>query len=110
MKLKGILDFSLGNFLCLRGFAPMGVLQDVSKPDENIQRIPKDEQLKEVGDFLKNGEFVFFPEMILCAALNDSDKDTDAVITFYESVKSGKPSKILRFEKGLRQNDNVGTH
>ncbi len=24
MKLKGLLDFSLGNFLCLRGFAPLG--------------------------------------------------------------------------------------
>jgi len=26
MKLKGTFDFSLGNFLCLRGFAPMGDL------------------------------------------------------------------------------------
>ena len=30
MKLKGILDFSLGNFLCLRGFARMGVAVVVS--------------------------------------------------------------------------------
>ena len=29
MKLKGALDFSLGNFLCLRGFAPMGDLYDM---------------------------------------------------------------------------------
>ena len=26
MKLKGILDFSLGNFLCLRGFVQVSVL------------------------------------------------------------------------------------
>lgn len=37
MKLKGIFDFSLGDFLCLRGFAPIGVLQAISKPDENFQ-------------------------------------------------------------------------
>lgn len=40
MKLKGILDFSLGNFLCLRGFAPMGVLQDISEAPADIQRKP----------------------------------------------------------------------
>ena len=34
MILKGILDFSLGNFLCLRGFAPMGDLYyDISEAD-----------------------------------------------------------------------------
>jgi len=108
MKLKGILDFSLGNFLCLRGFAPMGVLQDISKPDENIQRVPKNERLKEIGEFLKKGEFIFFPEMILCASLNESDKDTDAVTTFYENVKSGKASKVIRFAKGLRLSSVVG--
>ena len=69
MKLKGVLDFSLGNFLCLRGFAPMGVLQDISRPDDNIQRVPKDERLKEIGDFLKKGEFVFFRKSFFALAL-----------------------------------------
>ena len=36
MKLKGILDFSLDNFLCLRGFAPMGVLQNISEGEKEI--------------------------------------------------------------------------
>ena len=27
MKLKGVLDFSLGNFLCLRGFAPVNLFK-----------------------------------------------------------------------------------
>ena len=31
-------DWQCCNFLCLRGFAPMSVLQDISKADENIQR------------------------------------------------------------------------
>ena len=58
MKLKGILDFSLGNFLCLRGFAPMGTLQDISKPPQDIQRVPRDERLKGIGDYLRKGELV----------------------------------------------------
>jgi hypothetical protein len=38
VKLKGILDFSLGDFLCLRGFAPMGVLFDLSEADPSFHR------------------------------------------------------------------------
>jgi len=93
VKLKGILDFSLGNFPCLRGFAPMGVLQDIPKPDNNIQRIPKDERLKEIGDYLKKGEFLFFPEVILCVTLNNTDLDTQEVALFSEDVK--QPSRFL---------------
>jgi len=79
MRLKGILDFSLGNFLCLRGFAPMGVLQSISKADESYQRIPKDPRLKEVSDYLRKGEFLFFPEIILCIALHDGDSESQDV-------------------------------
>jgi hypothetical protein len=38
MKLKGVLDFSLGNFLCLRGFARLGDLYSLSEPDPSFQR------------------------------------------------------------------------
>jgi hypothetical protein len=102
MKLKGILDFSLGNFLCLRGFAPMGVLQSISKPDENIQRVPKDERLREIGEYLKKGDFLFFPEVILCVALNDTDKEMQEVNELWEAVKQGRPARIKRFAHGLR--------
>lgn len=103
MKLKGILDFSLGNFLCLRGFAPMGILQDISKLDENIQRIPRDERLKEISEYLKKGEFVFFPELILCTSLSAEEGDAESVEVskLYRNVKGGNPNKILRFANGL---------
>ena len=81
MKLKGILEFSLGNFLCLRGFAPMGGLQDISAPSQDIQRVPKDKRLKEVGDYLRKGELVFFPEIILCACLHEEDVTSDLAAT-----------------------------
>src|ERR1035441_9305303 len=102
MRLKGILDFSLGNFLCLRGFAPMGVLQDISTPDANIQRVPKDERLKDIGDFLKKGEFVFFPEIILCVGLHEEDDEAVDVVSLYTNIQQGKPVKGLKFAHGLR--------
>jgi len=101
LRLKGILDFSLGNFLCLRGFAPMSVLQDISTPDKSIQRVPKDERLKEIGDFLKKGEFLFFPEVVLCVNLHDEDDVSADVASFYTSVQQGnlrsKPDQNIAF-------------
>src|SRR5450432_4112510 len=101
MKLKGVLDFSLGNFLCLRGYAPMGVLQDISEPPKDIQRIPKDERLKEIGEYLKRGELVFFPEIILCACLHDQALTSDTAAAFLEKVKSGVPFKSGKFSNGV---------
>jgi hypothetical protein len=101
MKLKGILDFSLGNFLCLRGFAPMGVLQDISAPPLDIQRVPKDERLKEVGDYLRKGELVFFPEIILCAYLSEEEVTSNLAADFFEKVKAGLPFRSGRFAQGV---------
>jgi hypothetical protein len=107
VKLKGILDFSLGNFLCLRGFAPMGVLQDISRPDNNIQRVPKDERLREISDYLKKGDFLFFPEVILCIALHDADPETPEVTDFWEAVKQGRSVRVTPFANGLRASSAV---
>jgi len=101
VKLKGILDFSLGNFLCLRGFAPMGVLQDVSAPPQDIQRVPRDERLREVGDYLRKGEMVFFPEIILCACLHDEDITSNIAADLFEKVKAGEPFKNGKFAQGV---------
>ncbi len=107
MKLKGILDFSLGNFLCLRGFAPMGILQDISQASEDYQREADPRRLKDIGKYLRKGELVFFPEVILCVALNNDEKEPEAVSHFYELVKSGQASKVIRFANGLRISSTV---
>lgn len=107
MKLKGILDFSLGNFLCLRGFAPMGVLQDISAAPQDIQRVPEDARLKEVGDYLRKGELVFFPEIILCASLHDDDLTSDIAASFFANVKAGEPFKSGHFAHGVTINSMV---
>ena len=101
MKLKGILDFSLGNFLCLRGFAPMGVLQSISQPDESFQRVPKDNRLRDVEKYLKKGELVFFPEVILCVTLSGESVHDDEVATFFQEVQQGKKAKARTFASGL---------
>jgi hypothetical protein len=69
MKLKGILDFSLGNFLCMRGYAPLGVLYDISESAASFQRDLLAEHKDEMVAFLSQGEFLFFPEIILCTTL-----------------------------------------
>jgi hypothetical protein len=101
MKLKGILDFSLGNFLCLRGFAPMGILQDISEAPEDIQRKPEPGRLKEIGDYLRKGELVFFPEVILGACLHNEDVPSDLVAALFAKVHTGEPFKTGKFAGGL---------
>jgi hypothetical protein len=63
MKLRGVLDFSLGNFLCLRGFAPMRVLYGLSDADQSFQRDLLNEHREEMIAFLNQGEFLFFPRL-----------------------------------------------
>lgn len=38
MKLKGVMEFSLGGFLTFRGYAKLGEIARISKPDESYQR------------------------------------------------------------------------
>lgn len=38
IKLSGILEYSMGGFLCLRGFALYKMLSAISKPNAEVQR------------------------------------------------------------------------
>ena len=89
-KLEGVLDFSLGNFLCLRGYAPMGLLHDISKPDDSFQRDLLVDHKAEMVAFLDEGEFLFFPELILCAYFEEVDDILGDVDRLYESVRRGE--------------------
>jgi len=97
MKLKGVLDFSLGNFLCLRGFAPMGDLYDISEPDPGFQRDLLRFHEKEMVAFLRDGEFLFFPEVILATTLSPEDTDNESVRALYENIRAGKSFANLKF-------------
>ncbi|HRE84559.1 MAG TPA: hypothetical protein PLN52_26190 [Opitutaceae bacterium] len=97
MKLKGIFDFSLGNFLCLRGFAPMGDLYDISEADPGFQRDLLRDHEKEMVAFLREGEFLFFPEVILATTLSPEETDSETVRQLFENIRTGKPFSNLKF-------------
>lgn len=106
MRLKGVLEFSLGNFLCLRGFAPMKTLADISEPAESIQRNLLREHRDEMVAFLDEGEFTFFPEVILSARLSRSDNTTENVDKLLENLRQSRPSTRLQFD-GFRLSNSV---
>lgn len=65
MRLSGILDFSMGNFLCVRGFASFKKLSEISERNPDIQRNLIEKHKGEMATFLNRGEYRFFPEVIL---------------------------------------------
>lgn len=94
MRLTGIIDFTMDNFLCIRGFAPMIELSEISKADEKIQRDLIEDHRGDMEAFLSDGKFTFFPEVILGANMKGSDRDIDKINIFREEIRT---------EKGVKQ-------
>lgn len=69
MKLSGIIDFTMGNFLCLRGYASFKDLAHISEPNPDYQRPLIDNHRGAMAKFLNQGEYLFFPEVILSLSL-----------------------------------------
>lgn len=69
MQLKGILQSSLGGFVCIRGYATLGDLARSSEADMSFQRNLIQEQRERIVEFLNNREYLFFPEVILSYTL-----------------------------------------
>ena len=92
MILQGVLDRSLGNFTCLRGYAQLGDLYEISEPDPSYQRTLITHQQERMEKFLDDGEFLFFPEVILGASLGDGS-NTDLVSEFVEHFDHDKSAK-----------------
>lgn len=93
MRLTGIIDFTMDNFLCVRGFASMLDLSEISKADENIQRDLLEDHRGDMEAFLSDGKFTFFPEVILGANMKGSDSDIDKINFFHEEVRAEKGLK-----------------
>ena len=94
MRLTGIIDYTMDNFLCVRGFASMLELSEISKPDEDIQRDLIDDHRGEMEAFLSGGRFTFFPEVILGANMYGTELDKDKINILRETVRA--ESKPLR--------------
>ena len=89
ITLSGILSYSMGNFLCLRGTAPFKLLSKISEPNPDIQRDLIELHKNEMANFLNRGEYRFFPEVILSVRLTDDITDSETVDNFYSSIYSG---------------------
>lgn len=86
MTFQGILDQSLGGFLCLRGFAPLGDLYDASAYDPGYQRTLIDEHGAEIARFYNDREYLFFPEIVLGVSVQDIAADEAEMQEFYRYV------------------------
>lgn len=81
MILRGILEQSLGNQLCIRGFAPLQELARLSKADETYQRDFIKEREQELKKYLENEEFIFFSEVVLGCKIRQKVKSGDLLIS-----------------------------
>jgi len=88
MRLKGIIDFSMDNFLCVRGFAKMIDLANISEADDKIQRDLIEEHSGEMQEFLTKGQFTFFPEVILCTSMSPDNSENEKVSDFYSAIQA----------------------
>ena len=93
MRLTGIIDYTMDNFLCVRGFASMLELSEISKPDKNIQRDLIEGHRGEMEAFLSDGKFTFFPEVILGVNMKGSENDIDKINCFREEIYAEKVLK-----------------
>ncbi len=89
IKLSGILQYSMGGFLCLRGFASFKLLSAISEPNPEVQRELIDTHKGEMAKFLNEGEYRFFPEIILSLNLTDGNKDFEELDLFHTKLQSG---------------------
>lgn len=106
IKLSGILEYSMGNFLCLRGFASYKMLSAISKPNEEVQRNLIEDHKGEMAAFLNGGEYRFFPEIILSTNLTDGQSEFDVLELFHSEFQAGKTwnKKIGEFTFSISQN------
>lgn len=107
MRLTGIIDYTMDNFLCVRGFASMIDLADISVADENIQRDLIEEHRGEMEAFLSDGRFTFFSEVILCANMEGAESDTEKIGLFHSEIRAEngfKKTNINNIKYAVKRN------
>lgn len=89
---------SIGGFLTVRGYAPLRDIAKCSFADDNYQRDLKPRHVEEIKKFFDDGEYLFFPEIILSVQL-----DVD-----YEKVGAPDrdPFQLIQAGETFRSNTN----
>lgn len=89
-RLQGVFEQALSGMFCLRGYAEMQELKNISYSPKSYQRDKDDTQLQSVTQYLSNGKDLFFPEIILACKIPtyDSQSGTDLLkaLTNRESI------------------------
>jgi hypothetical protein len=86
MKLNGVIDFSMGSFLCIRGFSSFKGLSHASEHNPEYQRALIEEHRGEMASFLNRGEYRLFPKVILSLSLLIDGNHTE-VDNFFQVVQ-----------------------
>ena len=85
---------SIGGFLTVRGYAPLSDIAKCSFADDNYQRDLKPDHVDEIKKFFDDGEYLFFPEIILSVQLDvDYDSDGAPAADPFQMIREGKPFK-----------------
>jgi hypothetical protein len=100
MILRGILDRSLGNMVCIRGSAKMGDLARLSRADESYQRDLITEHKQEVLDFLHKRETLFFPEVVLSYGVDELPVNLEKLKIKDEKISIKTVKKVYK-KKGI---------
>ena len=90
MKLKGIMETSLGGFLTFRGFADFEEIARISKSDEGYQRNMIEQHSKDLQGFLERGENLFFPELVLGCCLPEDEEEIIRLGKFYRAFQDNQ--------------------
>jgi len=92
MIIRGILDRSLSNQICIRGFARIKELAKISKANPNYQRELLEKQKGVVSNFLTEETYLFFPEVILSLKLRQdlTIKGANTDVTPIQLIEKGK--------------------
>lgn len=77
IKISGIIEQSMGKFFCLRGFAPIKDLAELSVESKSFQRNLITKHEGEMKKFLEDRTATFFPEVILSVNLANTEHPYD---------------------------------
>jgi hypothetical protein len=102
MIIRGILDRSLSNQICIRGFARIQELARISKANPEYQRELVDKQIKQTSNFLVEETYLFFPEVILSLKLKQD-------LTKSGAKKDNTPTQLIEKNKIFKSNVNTLT-
>lgn len=89
---------SIGGFLTVRGYAPLSDIAKCSFADHKYQRDLKPGHVDEIKKFFDDGEYLFFPEIILSVQLDvDYEK---------EGAPAQDPFQLIQAGEAFRSNTN----